>query len=143
MSYSLVICCRSYLLQKLTRCSLQNCLLLIAEVALCKKSLANRYEKTSETNVYLKPLKIVELYLFILYFQLTKTRGRFRVKYNYHRKIIMLVQVDYLQQNLSTKNYIYYKTNNTNNKLSNPYLANLLIESHTPTLLPRIPKPTR
>ena len=77
--------------------SLQNCLLLFAEVAPCKKSLANRYEKTSETNVYLKPLKIVELYLFILYFQLTKTRGRFRVKYNYHRKIIMLVQVDYLQ----------------------------------------------
>ena len=97
LSNSVAIRCRSCSLETLTCYTLQNCLLLFAEVAPCKKSLANRYEKTSETNVYLKPLKIVELYLFILYFQLTKTRGRFRVKYNYHRKIIMLVQVDYLQ----------------------------------------------
>ena len=51
----------------------------------------------------------------------------------------MLVQANYLQQNLSTKKYTFYKIKNTSKKIkqkyycnfSNPYLPNLPIESHT------------
>ena len=34
-------------------------------------------KKTPETNIYLKPIKIGEFYLFVLYLQLTKNGGRF------------------------------------------------------------------
>ena len=37
-------------------------------------------KKTPGTNVYLKPIKLGEFYLFILYFQLTKNRERFRTQ---------------------------------------------------------------
>ena len=72
---SLVTRCRSCSLQKITRYSLQNSL-----VTRCKNSLVTRYEKTPRTNVYLKPIKLGEFYLFILYFQLTKNRERFRTQ---------------------------------------------------------------
>ena len=85
-NFSLVAC---YLL-KFTRCSLlvvkslvthcKVCLLLVAEVARCKKFLVTGYEKIPGTNVYLKPINIGEFYLFILYFQLTKNRRRFRMQ---------------------------------------------------------------
>ena len=55
-----------------TRCKI--CLLLVAEYARCKISLVTHYEKTPGTYVYLKPIKIGEFYLFIIYFQLTKNR---------------------------------------------------------------------
>ena len=61
-----------------TRCKIRS--LLVAEVARCKKSLVTRYEKSPGTNVYLKPLKLGEFYLFVLYFQLTKNRERFRTQ---------------------------------------------------------------
>ena len=79
---------------KFTRCSLlivkslvtccKICSLLVAEVAPCKKSLVTRCRNSSlqkiarysGTNVYLQPIKMSELYLFILYFQLTKNRER-------------------------------------------------------------------
>ena len=51
--------------------------LLVAEVARCKKLLVTRYEKTQGTNIYLKPNKDRWI-LFILSFQLTKNRERFR-----------------------------------------------------------------
>ena len=79
-------------------------------------------KKKLGTNVYLKPIKAGECYLFILYIQRLKT-----------------VLVDYLQHSLSSKKYIHYKNNNTNQKIklryywnfSNPYLANVPIEFHT------------
>ena len=37
-------------------------------------------KKTPGTNVYLKPIKLGEFYLFILYFQLTKNRERFHTQ---------------------------------------------------------------
>ena len=72
---SLVTRCTSCLLQKITRYLLQNSL-----VTCCKNSLVARYEKNPRTNVYLKPIKLGEFYLFILYFQLTKNRERFRTQ---------------------------------------------------------------
>ena len=72
---SLITRCRSCSLQKITRYSLQNSL-----VTRCKNSLVTRYEKTPITNVYLKPIKLGEFYLFIIYFQLTKNRERFRTQ---------------------------------------------------------------
>ena len=68
--------------------------------------------------MYLKPIKAGEFYLFILYLQLTKSKERFRVQKNKHRKNIMLVQVNDLKYNFSTKLYIYYKNNNTNKKIN-------------------------
>ena len=70
-------------------------------------------KKKLGTNVYLKPIKVGECYLFILYIQRLKT-----------------VLVDYLQHSLSSKKYIHYKNNNTNQKFSSPYLANVPIEFH-------------
>ena len=71
-----------YSLQKLlaannffvTRCKI--CLLLLAEVARCKKLLVTRNEKNPEADVYLKPIKIGEFYLLILYLQLPKNRKK-------------------------------------------------------------------
>ena len=60
---SLVTRCRSCSLQKITRYSLQSSL-----VTRCKNSLVTRYKKNQRTNVYLKPIKLSEFYLFILYF---------------------------------------------------------------------------
>ena len=54
-----------YLLQKLLIAKSQS--LLVAEVARCKKLLITRYEKNSGTNIYLKPIKIGEFYLFFLF----------------------------------------------------------------------------
>ena len=70
-----VTCCKKSFV---TRCKIY--LLLLPEVARCKKLLAPRYEKIPETDVYLKPIKIVESDLYILYFQLTKNREKFRIQ---------------------------------------------------------------
>ena len=51
------------------------CLLLVAEVACRKKLLVTRYEKNMGTNVYLKPIKIGEFCLFVLYLHLIKNRN--------------------------------------------------------------------
>ena len=48
-----------------TRCKI--CSLLLPDVARCKKLLASRYEKTPETDVYIKPIKVGEFYLYILF----------------------------------------------------------------------------
>ena len=72
---SLVARCRSCSLQKIARYSLQK----ISRYSL-QNPLVTRYEKNPRTNVYLKPIKLVEFYLFILYFQLTKNRERFRTQ---------------------------------------------------------------
>ena len=63
---SLVTCCKI-------------CLLLVAEIAPCQKLPVTRYGKNPRTNGYLKPIKMGEFYLLILYFQLTKERQRFRI----------------------------------------------------------------
>ena len=85
---SLVTRCRSGSLQIITRYSLQKLLvpknhsLLVQNslVTSCKNPLVTRYEKTPKTNVYLKPIKLGEFYLLILYFQLTKSRERYTIK---------------------------------------------------------------
>ena len=85
---SLVTRCkiRSLLFEEVARCkkSLVTCCrirsLLVAEVARCKNSLVTRYLKNARTNVYLKPIKLGEFHLFILYFQLTKNRESFRTQ---------------------------------------------------------------
>ena len=88
-----------------TRCKIHS--LLVAEVAFCKKllatrckkSLVTRYEKDPRINVHLKPIKLGEFYLFILYFQLTKTE-----KDSVHNKISIakiycdIVQFNYIFQ---------------------------------------------
>ena len=61
-----------------SRCKIR--LLLVAEVARGKKLLVTLYEKTLRTNVYLKPIKIGELYIFIMYLQLTENREKFRIQ---------------------------------------------------------------
>ena len=63
----------SLLVAEIARCkqSLVTCRkirsLFVAEVARCKKLFVSRYGKKPGTNVYLKPIKIEEFYLFILY----------------------------------------------------------------------------
>ena len=74
-----------YLLQNLLVA--KNLSLLVAKFA-CYSSqkllFAKNYvslfmKKTPGTNIYLKPVKIGEFFLFILYFQLSKNRERFRI----------------------------------------------------------------
>ena len=59
----------SLLVAEVARCKI--CLLLVAKAARFKKLLVTCYEKNVRSNVYLKPIKIDEFYLFILYFHLT------------------------------------------------------------------------
>ena len=70
-----------YSLQKLL--TTKNHTLLIPEVARCKKLLVTCYEQNPGTNGYLKPIKIGELYLFILYFQLIEKQRKKQRKIPY------------------------------------------------------------
>ena len=71
---------QSWLMQKITRYSLQiitrckSCVLLVAEVARCKKLLVTRYKQNLIAYVYLKSINIGEFYLFVLYFQLIENK---------------------------------------------------------------------
>ena len=79
---SLVTRCGNSSLQKVTRYSWQN--LLVTRCRSCSLQKITRHSlwKKPGNQCSLKPIKIGEFYLFILYFQLTKNRERFRTQQN-------------------------------------------------------------